>query len=173
MSLAVSSRLGDLPVPPPPCGTCGFQLWRPIAPLSVTDVGLYDDARFPGRMIVALRGHYDHFDELPGEVAAALMVDVQRISGILRKGLGADRVNVAILGNQEPHVHAHVIPRYSVREPLPKNSPWQDPRTREALEPVEREDLIQRIGWWLHHSPSTCDMRDQGITNLASSACES
>ncbi|QFG67335.1 HIT family protein [Ornithinimicrobium pratense] len=111
-------------------------------------------------MIVGLRGHYDHFDELPVEVAAAFMVDVQRISGILRKGLGAHRVNVAILGNQEPHVHAHVIPRYSVREPLPKKSPWQDPRTREVLEAVEREDIIQRICWWLDHPSSTYDRRD-------------
>jgi len=37
------------------CATCGFELHHPIATLSVSALGLYDDARFPGRCILALR----------------------------------------------------------------------------------------------------------------------
>lgn len=40
------------------------------------------------------------------------MVDMTRVGDALLKATGAVRINYAIFGNQDPALHAHVIPRY-------------------------------------------------------------
>ena len=127
------------------CSDCGFELWHPLAALSVCDVGLYDDARFPGRMIVSLREHVEHLDEVRPDLLSRLMQDVVAASTVLRKTLGADRVNVAFLGNQVAHVHAHLIPRYGASEPMPTQAPWSDPRPTAKLGAQTRRDVQQQL----------------------------
>jgi diadenosine tetraphosphate (Ap4A) HIT family hydrolase len=123
------------------CRTCGFALWRPVLVLGVSSVGLYDDARFPGRSLVSLHEHYDSITEVPTTTLAAFAVDVQRVCVSVLKVAAADRVNVAILGNRDPHVHAHVIPRFS-GEPEPYETIWQDARPQRNLEDGRADDLI-------------------------------
>ncbi len=129
----------------PACAVCGFGLWLPVWRLQVSEVGLYDDARFPGRAIVSLTEHFDDFDTVPEELMCEFMADVQQVSRSLRTVTGAPRVNVAILGNQESHVHAHVIPRHPEQEARPKNSPWQDPRPHSKLPPAELQTISARL----------------------------
>jgi len=40
------------------------------------------------------------------------LIDMTRIGDALLKATGAVRINYAIFGNQDPALHAHVIPRY-------------------------------------------------------------
>jgi hypothetical protein len=35
------------------CVVCGFALWLPVARLVVADAAVYDDRRFPGRLLVS------------------------------------------------------------------------------------------------------------------------
>lgn len=127
------------------CETCGFDLWLTYGELSVSDIGLYSDARFPGRSILRLKGHYDRLESVPADEAFGFMKDIQRASLLLRETTGAERVNVAILGNSEAHVHAHLIPRWPLLEAKPGSSPWDDPRPREALEKTTMEELLRRL----------------------------
>ena len=55
----------------------------------------------------------------------AFLSDMSRLGDALLKVTGAARINYAIFGNQEPALHAHVIPRY-VDEPeaLRAAQPW-------------------------------------------------
>ena len=55
----------------------------------------------------------------------AFLSDMSRLGDALLKVTGAARINYAIFGNQEPALHAHVIPRYAV-EPatLRAAQPW-------------------------------------------------
>jgi diadenosine tetraphosphate (Ap4A) HIT family hydrolase len=55
----------------------------------------------------------------------AFLSDMSRLGDALLKVTGATRINYAIFGNQEPALHAHVIPRY-VDEPeaLRGAQPW-------------------------------------------------
>jgi diadenosine tetraphosphate (Ap4A) HIT family hydrolase len=121
-----------------------------VGTLTVTSVGLYDDGRFPGRLLVSLNPHYEHLEEVPEHLAHSFTSDIQFASRMLRKVTGAERVNVAILGNQEPHVHAHLIPRLPLHEPIPHRSPWEDPRPRERLAAADRtrltHDLSRALG---------------------------
>ena len=40
------------------------------------------------------------------------LIDMTRVGDALLKATGAVRINYAIFGNQDPALHAHVIPRY-------------------------------------------------------------
>lgn len=133
------------PVPYVACSRCGFELWEPYAVLRVSDAGLYDDARFPGRSLLALREHYTDLLDLPDDVARAYLDDLRDLRVAIRKVTGSDRINYAVLGNAEPHVHWHVIPRNPDREPLPNRSPWSDPRAAARLAANERTRLLEDL----------------------------
>lgn len=111
------------------CDVCGFELWYPIdAPmLRVSQLGLYNEDRFPGRVLLVLTEHQEHLDKLPGQVLSAFWSDAALVGGILRRVTNALRVNYAVLGNAQPHLHAHLIPRLDT-DPLPTRPPWNDPR---------------------------------------------
>lgn len=127
------------------CAVCGFELWVAIGSLTVTSVGLYDDARFPGRLLVSLHSHYEHLEDVPEGLANCFIGDIQLAARTLRKVTGAERINVAVLGNREPHVHAHLVPRYSLQEPVPRSSPWEDPRPRQRLGEADRTRLVHDL----------------------------
>ena len=55
----------------------------------------------------------------------AFLSDMSRLGDALLKVTGAARINYAIFGNQDPALHAHVIPRYLEEpEPLRTQQPW-------------------------------------------------
>lgn len=55
----------------------------------------------------------------------AFLSDMSRLGDALLKVTGAARINYAIFGNQEPALHAHVIPRYTDEpEALRSEQPW-------------------------------------------------
>lgn len=126
------------------CSTCGFALWLPVAELSVSRVGLYDDARFPGRLIVSLNEHVEHYDQADPEVLSAFMVDLQQASLVLRKMGNVERVNIAMLGNKDPHLHAHVIPR-RVDDVNYGVAPWENAAAHSKLDASERTIVIDLL----------------------------
>jgi len=55
----------------------------------------------------------------------AFLSDMSRLGDALLKVTGAARINYAIFGNQDPALHAHVIPRYlDEPEALRGEQPW-------------------------------------------------
>jgi len=62
---------------------------------------------------------------LTTQARAQFMNDMGRLGDALLKVTGAARINYAILGNQEPALHAHVIPRYADEpDELRAAHPW-------------------------------------------------
>jgi diadenosine tetraphosphate (Ap4A) HIT family hydrolase len=56
---------------------------------------------------------------------SAFLTDMTRLGDALLKVTGALRINYAMLGNEEPALHAHVIPRYlDEPEALRAAHPW-------------------------------------------------
>lgn len=115
------------------CPTCGFKLWLPVARLQVATLGLYDDARFPGRALLVFDDHVEHLEDLPFERARAFFEDARTAARAIKLVASSPRVNYAILGNTEPHLHRHLIPRQPRSEPAPERPPWEDPRLRTPL----------------------------------------
>lgn len=143
------------------CSICGFELYWPIRALSHSFVGLYDDARFPGRCIVTLGRHFNHLEDVPNDLSLGFFMDIRRASRAIRTVTGCPRVNVAILGNAESHVHAHLIPRYPHLERFPEKSPWNDERTVTRLGDADREVLIARLSETIGGAhPTDADVED-------------
>ena len=132
------------------CDVCGFELWQPVAELSVSVLGLYNDDRFPGRCILVLKDHREHWEDLDSGLLGEFASDSQRAVKAITTATGSIRVNLAILGNTDPHLHFHLIPRNPNIEPNPKKSPWNDPRSPRYLETealtLLREQIIKALG---------------------------
>jgi len=126
------------------CPECGFKLWLPIADLEVSSLGLYDDARFPGRCILVFHQHVEHFDELGVEDACAYTEDGRRVGRAIAQVVGASRINYAILGNTQPHLHMHLIPR-QLEEPKPSRTPWEHPGAPRPLAPDQASGIVEDL----------------------------
>lgn len=128
------------------CAECGFELFRPIARLAVSTLGLYEDGRFPGRCLLVLNSHAEHFEDLPESLAQQLSTDARKAARAIRLATRARRVNLAILGNVEPHLHVHLIPRGGANDPAPGRSPWSVDQGEKALDPEASRELVRLIG---------------------------
>lgn len=127
------------------CSVCGFELWVPIGELRHSYLGLYDDDRFPGRCILALKDHHDDFPNVPRSLASSFILEAQDTARAIKRVTGSPRINLALLGNAEHHVHFHLIPRFPGSETFPERSPWDDPRPKQALPSKQRDLLVSRL----------------------------
>jgi histidine triad (HIT) family protein len=70
-----------------------------------------------GHVLVATREHYATLAEVPEELAMHLFGVALRLAPVIRKITGAQGMNVVVnsgaaAGQDVPHHHVHVIPRY-------------------------------------------------------------
>ena len=77
----------------------------------------------------------------------AFLSDMSRLGDALLKVTGAARINYAIFGNQEPALHAHVIPRYLDEPPALRNAqPWAyDWAAAPAFERAACQELAEGV----------------------------
>ncbi|GAA1053668.1 hypothetical protein GCM10009570_22570 [Dietzia natronolimnaea] len=85
------------------------------------------------------------------------MRDIQISMTAIARATGAAKVNVAILGNRDPHVHAHLVPRFPQEEEYPDCSPWNDRRPKGQLDDSE----VRRIKELIYKEIEYCDSRRQ------------
>ena len=76
-------------------------------------VVLVDDAHYPGFCRVIWNAHVKEMTDLPPASRSAMMQMVMKVESALRQTLNPDKINLASLGNMTPHLHWHVIPRFS------------------------------------------------------------
>jgi histidine triad (HIT) family protein len=93
--------------------------------------------KFPrtrGHLLVAPAQHFQDFYSIPPETRTAVFDHVGRFCDVL-KAYGAKGINIGsnigeVAGQQVPHFHIHVIPRYEKDdaveiEPAFVNTPWR------------------------------------------------
>jgi diadenosine tetraphosphate (Ap4A) HIT family hydrolase len=100
----------------------------PLAAYRIADCGLstaylHDDQFFPGWTVLVLNRHATELFDLAAAERARLMDEVARVAQALAREFRAVKVNYALLGNQLPHIHWHLIPR-TVRDPAPREAVW-------------------------------------------------
>jgi diadenosine tetraphosphate (Ap4A) HIT family hydrolase len=64
-----------------------------------------------------------HLNALSGDMRASFLADMARLGDALLGVTGAERINYEILGNVEPALHAHVIPRFASEAPERRRTP--------------------------------------------------
>ncbi len=70
-----------------------------------------------GHVLVIPKTHYDPVTQTPDELLAKLHIAAKRMATAQMNALGADGVNImqnngTAAGQEVPHIHVHVIPRF-------------------------------------------------------------
>jgi len=79
------------------------QAWRLV---------LADEPDWPGLLRLIWTEHVVELSDLSEPQALELLQVLRRVERVLRDELSPDKVNVASLGNQVPHLHVHIVPRW-------------------------------------------------------------
>ena len=103
-----------------------------------------DEPDYPGFVRVVLGRHATEMAELDAEERRGLMEVVFAVEAAVRETMGADKMNLASLGNQTPHVHWHVVPRFRDDRHFP-GPIWAAPKRERTPNPV-REQRSQGVG---------------------------
>jgi len=96
---------------------------------------------------VILNAHRKEMTDLAEVERARLMKTVFVVEHVLRELLAPEKINLASFGNMVPHLHWHVIPRFSDDPHFP-NSVWSA-RVRDGVRPLPAGfsgSLRQRLG---------------------------
>ncbi len=79
-----------------------------------------------GTCLLAAEPVVPSLDALSAEVRAVFIDDMLKVGAAIMKVTGADRVNYLFLGNKDPVLHVHLIPRYEDEEPEYRtHGPWK------------------------------------------------
>jgi diadenosine tetraphosphate (Ap4A) HIT family hydrolase len=116
-------------------------------------VVLIDDVDYPGYVRVIWNAHVREMSDLDRTARDHFMLTVFAVEEALRAVLQPLKVNLASLGNQTPHLHWHVIPRFAddAHFPGPIWSAAQRAADPQALEkraarlPALRRAIIERL----------------------------
>jgi diadenosine tetraphosphate (Ap4A) HIT family hydrolase len=95
----------------------------PICDLSLSRVLLMNDARYPWLILVPRRTGLRELHDLDASDRRQLHDEIDACSRLLARHTGADKMNIAALGNQVPMLHVHVIARFENDDAWP-NPVW-------------------------------------------------
>lgn len=102
-----------------------------------------EDEDYPGFCRVIWQTHVREMTDLAEDDRVHCMRTVFAVEAVLRELLQPHKINLASLGNMTPHVHWHVIPRFTDDGHFPQ--PIWAPRQREARDFDDRASLPDTI----------------------------
>lgn len=106
-------------------------------------VVLVQDADLPGFCRVIWNRHVGEMTQLSYGERELLMTLVFALESVIRQVMQPTKINLAALGNQVPHIHWHIIPRYEDDAFFP-GSPWSA-RVRETASSVLQDRWQQAM----------------------------
>lgn len=115
-------------------------LWRD----ALCRIVLADEPDYPGFLRVILHAHVKEMTDLPAAEQQALLHVVLATEAALREMMAPDKVNLASLGNVVPHLHWHVIPRFTDDPHFP-NPVWSE-RQRQSPHAAPADLAVQLAG---------------------------
>jgi diadenosine tetraphosphate (Ap4A) HIT family hydrolase len=84
-----------------------------VATLTASVVTVDATVNVKGYCCIVARDHVPELHEMDAATATRFMEDVRNIGRVVQEITGAIKLNYEIHGNVVPHVHMHIIPRYS------------------------------------------------------------
>ncbi len=87
---------------------------------------VYEDEKFlafldihpvtKGHTLLIPKAHYTWIHEAPDELVGEIFIKAKEIINAMRSGIPCDYVQIGVVGNEVPHFHIHLIPRYNESE---------------------------------------------------------
>lgn len=132
------------------CAAPGGELLCQDAQLRVV---LVDDQAYPGFCRVIWNAHVREMTDLSPDERSHLMQAVFMVEAAIRQVMSPDKINLASFGTMTPHLHWHVIPRYSDDAHYPaaiwaaaqREPERQSLAKRQALLPALRSMLVRQF----------------------------
>jgi diadenosine tetraphosphate (Ap4A) HIT family hydrolase len=135
-----------------------------IADLSTSTLLLFRDQRFKGYCILSFAPRRaTSLESLSDEEYQSFFLDLRTASRTIRKALNPDHMNYELLGNTDPHLHWHIIPRYKT-DPRWGQPIWEGwPRNefnlnRHTLADDEYEAIVKAIRAYLPDASESKDL---------------
>lgn len=66
----------------------------------------------PGHVLIVPKAHFDYYDDLPPELASAIVHLGQRLGKAMKSIYSVERAAFLFTGTDVTHVHAHVLPMH-------------------------------------------------------------
>jgi diadenosine tetraphosphate (Ap4A) HIT family hydrolase len=102
------------------------------------------DQFFPGYTLLFTRQHVTELFHLDRDVRTGLMEEVSSVAAALSAVFQPDKINYELLGNMVPHIHWHLVPRFS-SEPLWPRPIWAENHQELKLSTEDYRQLITAI----------------------------
>lgn len=115
-----------------------------IAELDRCYVLLNRDQFFPGYTFVFTKEHIAELFHLDQATRTAVMEEVTAVAAALYRLFKPAKINYELLGNMVPHMHWHVVPRFT-GDPLWPRPIWSEPHAEVILTPAEYAGRIEQI----------------------------
>jgi diadenosine tetraphosphate (Ap4A) HIT family hydrolase len=135
------ARLGEMPA--------DELVWQ--TPTTVVLLGPWQF--YHGYCILVARRHATELHHLPADERHAILDDLCHLTAAIESEFRPRKLNCELLGNQVPHLHWHVFPRYET-DPNNLQAVWIDiaqadsahaERQRLLTGPTSREETAERI----------------------------
>jgi diadenosine tetraphosphate (Ap4A) HIT family hydrolase len=103
-------------------------------------VVLLADKDYPAYCRVELLAHIKEMSDLEPLSRERLMRVVFAVETAMREIIQPDKINLASLGNKTPHLHWHIVPRFTDDKHFP-NSHWGEKMRENSQKPLTEEQL--------------------------------
>jgi diadenosine tetraphosphate (Ap4A) HIT family hydrolase len=122
-----------------------------IATLQISSLFLFRDQRFRGYCILSFDAwDATQLDNLEPSEYSAFFIDLRTASQAIRQSMNPDHMNYELLGNTNPHLHWHIVPRYKT-DPRWGQPIWEGYQrnefkiNRQILPDIEYHQIINAI----------------------------
>ena len=105
---------------------------------------LNPDQAFEGYTFLTLKWHEEELYGLADKDRKQFLEDMSLVASALSKAFNPDKMNYELLGNSMPHLHWHLVPRYT-SDPMWGRPIWAGNRRRKRLNAEGYELLTGKV----------------------------
>lgn len=119
---------------------------------------LNPDQLFRGYTFLVLKWHEEELHNLSAKNRKSFLEDMSLVGTSLAAALKPDKMNYELLGNAQPHLHWHIVPRYKT-DPMWGRPIWAGSRRRNRLTQEGYLELVKKIREHLPHTTPPASRR--------------
>src|SRR2546428_5715236 len=125
---------------------------------------LNPDQAFEGYTFLTLKWHEEELYKLADKDRKQFLEDMSLVANALSKTFKPDKMNYELLGNSMPHLHWHLVPRYT-SDPMWGRPIWAGTRRRKRFNEHGYALLRRRIETHLSSLKDKTMMREKPSNN--------
>ncbi len=122
------------------CELCQFDYTRALWQNDKFFIIAVQDEKFPGYVRLIWKEHVAEMTDLEAQDRLMIWKALDIIETCMRKHMHPDKINLAEFGNMVPHLHWHIIPRYTDDSHFPE-SIWGLQQRKLSVNTTQRQAL--------------------------------